>query len=231
MRVLGLVPARGGSKGIPRKNIRPLAGKPLLFYTAEAALKAQRLTRVVLSTEDAEIAEVGRQCCLEVPFMRPPELAGDETPTAPVVQHALRAMEELGEGFDAICLLQPTSPLRGPNLIDRCIALLEESAADSVITVLPVPPEHNPHWVYFQDGQGFLKISTGERNPIPRRQALPPAFHREGSVYVTRRGVVMEQGSLYGDRVMGFVVEESASANLDTPADWDHAEALLRASQ
>ena len=227
MRVLGIIPARGGSNGIPRKNIRLLAGRPLLAYTAEAARKARRLTKVVLSTEDAEIAEVGRQCGLDVPFMRPPELASDDTPTLPVVQHALRALQERGENFDAVCLLQPTNPLRGPDLIDGCIALLEESDADSVITVLPVPPEHNPHWVYFRDKHGHLRISTGEKNPIPRRQDLPPAFHREGSVYVTRCQVVIGENNLYGEKVMGFPVEHAASVNLDSLADWVRAEEAL----
>ncbi|MGH9901714.1 MAG: cytidylyltransferase domain-containing protein, partial [Pyrinomonadaceae bacterium] len=107
MRVLGLIPARGGSKGVPRKNIRALCGKPLLQYTAEAALSARSLARVILSTEDAEIADVGRRCGLEVPFVRPAELAEDTTPMLPVVQHALAQMEKDGESFDAVCLLQP----------------------------------------------------------------------------------------------------------------------------
>ena len=114
MTVVGIVPARGGSKGIPRKNIAPLLGKPLLAYTAEAALAARRLARVILSTDDDEIAEVGRRCGLEVLFMRPPELARDDTPMLPVVQHAVRWLEERGDRYDAVCLLQPTNPLRRP---------------------------------------------------------------------------------------------------------------------
>src|SRR6266516_4625509 len=112
-RVLGIITARGGSKGIPRKNIRLLGAKPLLQYTAEAAFGAKRLARVILSTEDEEIADVGRQCGLEVPFLRPSALARDDTPTLPVLQHAVRALEEGGESYDAICLLQPTNPFRG----------------------------------------------------------------------------------------------------------------------
>src|SRR2546423_8592254 len=109
-RVLGIITARGGSKGIPRKNIRFLGAKPLLQYTAEAALSAKRLTRVILSTEDQEIADVGRKCGLDVPFMRPAELALDSTPTLPVLQHAVRELEAAGNRYDAICLLQPTNP-------------------------------------------------------------------------------------------------------------------------
>jgi CMP-N-acetylneuraminic acid synthetase len=228
MRVLGIVTARGGSKGIPRKNRRHLAGKPLLQYTAEAALAAARLARVVLSTEDAEIAELGRRCGLDVPFLRPEELARDETPTLPVVQHAVRELEEVGEFYDAVCLLQPTTPFRRPEHIDGCIDLLEQHDADTVITVLLVPPKYNPHWVYFQDDTGALRLSTGEAVPIPRRQDLPRAYHREGSVYVTRRDVVIAQNSLYGNRVLGYVLEGEESVNIDSMADWERAEQILQ---
>lgn len=230
MRILAIIPARGRSKGIPRKNVRLLAGRPLLQYTAEAALAGRCLTRVVLSTEDEEIAEVGRRCGLDVPFLRPLELALDDTPTLPVLQHAVGALEKDGARFDAICLLQPTSPFRTPDDIDGCINLLIESGADSVVTVLPVPHEHNPHWVYFQDENGFLRLSTGETTPIPQRQLLPPAFHREGSIYVTRRDVLMEQNSLYGSKVVGFPMDPRRSVNIDTMGDWDRADALLRSA-
>ena len=227
MNVLGLIPARGGSKGVPRKNIRQLAGKPLLAYTAEAALASSRLARVILSTDDEEIAEVGRSCGLEVPFLRPAELAEDTTPTLPVVQHAVQFLETRGEQFDAICLLQPTNPLRQTSDIDGCIELLESAEADTVFTMLAVPAEHNPHWVYFKNADGSLSLSTGEATPIPRRQSLPPAFHREGSVYVTRRDVVMVENSLYGARVIGFEIERSRSVNIDNLEDWAKAESLL----
>ena len=226
MRVLGLIPARGGSKGIPRKNIKLLGGKPLLQYTAEAALSASKLSRVILSTDDPEIADVGRRCGLDLPFLRPAELASDETPTLPVVQHALRFVEAEGEQYDAVCLLQPTSPFRRPEDIDGCIELLESTDADCVITVLQVPAEYNPHWAYFQNEDGMLRLSTGENEPIPRRQSLPPAFHREGSVYVTRRQVLLEDGNLYGKRVVGFRVDPANSVNIDDLQDWERAERL-----
>jgi CMP-N-acetylneuraminic acid synthetase len=163
--------------------------------------------------------------------MRPAELAQDSTPMLPVVQHALRWFEEHGSAFDAICLLQPTNPLRRAADIDRCIEMLDRSDADSVMTVLPVPAEHNPHWVYFQDADGALHLSTGEPMPISRRQDLPPAFHREGSVYVTRRDVVMEAGTLYGTRTLGCVVNADDSVNIDDQDDWDLAEKRLAASR
>jgi CMP-N-acetylneuraminic acid synthetase len=227
MRVLGLIPARGGSKGVPRKNVRLLCGKPLLQYTAEAALMAKRLARVVLSTDDEEIAAVGRRCGLEVPFRRPGHLAEDTTPMLPVVQQAVRWMEAEGHFFDAICLLQPTNPLRRAGDIDACIELLEAGGADAVVTVLPVPEEYNPHWVYFQGEDGSLRLSTGERWPISRRQDLPPAFHREGSVYVTRRNVLMEGDSLYGRRLVGYCLSAERSVNIDSVEDWERAEKLL----
>ncbi len=229
MRILGLIPARGGSKGVPHKNIRVLCGKPLLQYTADAALASRRLARVVLSTEDEEIADVGRYCGIEVPFMRPAELAEDETPMLPVVQHALTWFEKRGERFDALCLLQPTNPLRTTATIDGCIELFEKHEPDALITILPVPAEYNPHWVYYKSQDGGLRLSTGEAMPISRRQDLPEAFHREGSIYITRRDVVMEEQSLYGKRVLGYPLHAEQSVNIDHMRDWQRAEQLLMA--
>lgn len=227
IRVLGLVPARGGSKGIARKNLRWLAGKPLLHYTAEAAQAAERLSRVLLSTDDPEIAAVGRRCGLWAPFLRPRHLAADDTPMFAVVTHALDWVEENGEQYDAVCLLQPTNPLRRAADIDGCIDRLVDSGADCVVTVLPVPERLNPHWAYFLDDDGFLQPALGEREPIARRQELPRAFHRDGSVYVSRVDVIRQQGSLYGTRVLPYHVEPAASVNLDDESDWRRAEELL----
>ncbi len=225
--VLGVIPARGGSKGIPRKNIRLLGGRPLLDYTVRAALRARHLKRLILSTDDPEIARAGEELGLEVPFLRPGDLARDDTPTLPVLQHAVRWLEQEGERCDAVCLLQPTHPFRPTAWIDGCIARFRQSKADSVVTVLPVPHTYNPHWVYFEGAGREMRLSTGAKNPIPRRQALPAAWHREGSVYVCARHCLMEQGTLYGDRVVGYRVGNRLSVNLDTPGDWEEAEARL----
>jgi CMP-N,N'-diacetyllegionaminic acid synthase len=230
MRVLGLIPARGGSRGVPGKNTRPLQGKPLLAYTAEAALAASSLARVVLTTEDPEIALVGRKLGLDVPFERPAELARDETPMLPVVQHAVRLLEQAGDVFDAICLLQPTNPLRSSATIDACVELLERTGADAVVTTLPVPAEYNPHWAFIPSAEGWLRIATNDTVIIPRRQELPPAVHREGSVYVTRRNVLVEGNSLYGARLAGHAVDPKYSVNIDTWEDWHRAERLLAES-
>jgi CMP-N-acetylneuraminic acid synthetase len=227
VRVLALVPARLGSKGIPRKNLRLLGGKPLLAHTAEAAAGASRITRTILSTEDEEIAAVGRRCGLEVPFLRPPELARDETPTLRVLQHAVEWLEGRGEVYDAVCLLEPTSPFRRAETIDECLRLLEESGADAVVTVTPVPAHFNPHWVYWRAPDGTLRLSTGESEPISRRQELPAAYCRDGSVYATRRDVIMAQNSIYGRRLLGCVVEGGTTVNIDTLDDWKRAEDLL----
>jgi CMP-N,N'-diacetyllegionaminic acid synthase len=226
LRVLAVIPARAGSRGVRNKNIRELCGKPLLQYTADAALAAKGLTRTILTTESEEIAAVGRQCNLEVIY-RPAELTRDETPMLPVVRHAMAVIESSGDVYDAVCLLQPTNPMRRAEDIDACIGLFERSEVDSVVTVLPVPSEHNPHWVYFADQNGVLKLSTGENEPISRRQDLPAAWHREGSVYVTRRSVLMEENSLYGKRLIGYPLDPDNSVNVDTQADWERAEQLV----
>jgi len=230
-RVLGLIPARGGSRGISRKNIRILCGKPLLQYTAEVALRAKELSRVVLSTEDAEIAQVGRRCGLEVPFLRPADLARDDTPMLEVVRHALSLLEESGDRFDAVCLLQPTHPLRRAEDIDRCVERLFEIGADAVVTTMRVPTEYHPDWVYFENNEGFLSLPSGDTEPIPRRQDLSAAFHREGSVYVTRRDVVLEGNSLYGARLVGYLLDGKPCVDIDTEEDWERAEALISARQ
>jgi len=226
MRTVGVIPARAGSKGVPGKNLRMLAGRPLLWYTANAVRQAARLTRTIVSTESEEIAALAQELGLDVPFRRPAALAEDDTPMLPVVRHALTMLEAEGEMFDAVCLLQPTTPLRTGEDIDGCIDLLERSAASAVVTVLPVPQRYNPHWVYFAAEDGSLHLSTGTPTPIGRRQALPPAFHREGSVYVTRREVV-EGGSLYGERVIGYSLPPERDLNIDGWDDWSRAEAMI----
>lgn len=227
MNVLGIIPARGGSKGVPRKNIKLLCGKPLLAYTIESALAAKRLSRTILSTDDEEIASVGMRYGIEVPFLRPKELATDESPTFPVVQHALQTLEREGARYDAVCLLQPTNPLRRGVDIDQCIELLEKGGADSVVSILPVPTEYNPHWVYRKCANGTLALFTDENVPIPRRQDLPPAFHREGSVYVTRTDAIKTSHNLYGRVTLGYEMTAEFSSNIDTLSDWQKIEVRI----
>ena len=227
MKVLGLIPARGGSKGVPRKNIKFLAGKPLIQYTIEAARESRLLEKVIVSTEDEEIAGVARKLGAEVPFLRPKELAEDKTPTLPAIIHALNFMKSLGEEYDAVCLLQATSPVRYKGDIDNCIAIMQEKNADSVISMAEVPAEFNPHWVYFPDADGFLKLSTGEENPIPRRQDLPVSFHREGSIYLTKTDIILNQNSLFGKKLIGYTIKNRRVVNIDTMDDWAEAEKYM----
>lgn len=226
MRVLGIIPARGGSKGIPGKNIRLLNGKPLLAYTFEAAKKAKNITRLVLNTDDEEIARVGMQLGLVLPFLRPSELAQDNTPTLPVVQHMIAELEKENEYFDAVCLLQTTSPFRAEGMIDAAIEKFIQSGADSLVSVQLVPHEYNPHWVFEPNEEGMLKIATGESEIIGRRQDLPEAFIRDGALYITRTEV-LKQGSLYGDTTAYYLHTPPFHVNLDTENDWKEAERLL----
>lgn len=229
LRVLGLVPARGGSKGVPRKNLRVLGDRPLIAWTAAAALASRRLARTVLTTDDPEIAEAGRRAGLEAPFLRPAELGADDTPMLPVVAHALAWLEERGDRYDAVCLLQPTVPFRRAEDIDGCIELLERSGADAVVSVRRIPEPFHPAWAYVSGARGELRLAVPQDAPPPSRQGLSPAVHRDGAVYVTRRDVVLQRRSLYGDRLVGYAMPAEAPwVNVDDPADWDRAEALVR---
>ncbi|MEO8075171.1 MAG: acylneuraminate cytidylyltransferase family protein [Acidobacteriota bacterium] len=227
IRVLGIIPARGGSKGIPRKNIAPLAGRPLLAYTVAAAQGARLLSRTILSTDDAEIAEVGRQLGVEVPFMRPAELAQDDTLGIAVLQHAVAVLEEKGDRFDAIFVLQPTNPLRRPEDIDGAIELFERSGADSVIAFVDVGERHPARMKYIDADGRVVDPPFGEQVEGLRRQDLPKLYLREGSVYLTRRDVLM-QGSLKGADCRAWLVPQDRACNIDEPFDLVMAELLLR---
>lgn len=227
MRILGVIPARGGSKGLPGKNIRILGTKPLLAYTALVALASPLLSKVVLSTDDEKIAEVGRKWGLEVPFLRPNDLAEDGTPTLPVIQHALAYFESLGEHFDAVCLLQVTSPFRSMVLIEKSIETFKQSKADSLVSVLPVPETYNPHWTFEANHEGFLNIATGENQLISRRQDLPDAYHRDGSIYITATEI-LKNNSLYGQKMAFVVNDPNYYINIDTMEDWKAAEIWLK---
>ena len=227
MKILGLIPARGGSKGIPGKNLKMLGDKKLLEYTVESALESKGLTDIVLSTDDAAIAEAGQKAGVWIPFLRPAELAADDTPTLPVVIHALNFLRDSGKEYDAVCLLQPTTPFRKRGFIDQAISTFSKGQTDSLISVLPVPHEYNPHWVFEPTGINMLRIATGEKKIIPRRQELPRAYFRDGCVYITLTSVVTEKNSLYGESIGYIESDPSLYVNLDTLSDWQRAEMLL----
>ncbi|MEX2350200.1 MAG: acylneuraminate cytidylyltransferase family protein [Flavobacteriaceae bacterium] len=228
MKIIAIIPARGGSKGIPGKNIKMLGGKPLLMYTLEAARESKLVSRVILSSDDVDIINLAKSVGLDVPFVRPAHLATDSSGSLEVVQHALSFLEEQGDSFDAVCLLQPTTPFREPGSIDAAIRKFLEGGYDSLLSVREVPPEFNPHWVFEADEDGCLHIATGEHKIVKRRQELPKAYFRDGSIYITKAAVILKQDSLYGEKV-GYVVSQSKTfVNLDTPEDWERAEGVLK---
>ncbi|SDW86392.1 N-acylneuraminate cytidylyltransferase [Lutibacter oricola] len=228
MKILGIIPARGGSKGIPNKNIKLLNGKPLLQYTSEKALKSRLLDKVILSSDCDEILKVGKIVGIEVPFKRPQELATDESPTIDTIIHALEFFQNKKVFFDAVCLLQTTYPFRTEGFIDAAIEKFIKEKSDSLISVLKVPHEYNPHWVFEEDKEGGLKIATGEDTIISRRQDLPNSFFRDGAIYITKADVILKQKSLYGNSISFLESYIEKYVNLDTIADWKKAERVLK---
>ena len=232
MRILGVVTARGGSKGLPGKNLRLLGGRPLVAHTIDAALASKAFHRVILSTDDEAIAAAGRSRGCEVPFMRPAELARDETPHLPVLQHAIEWLRA-NEGYspDAVMILQPTSPLRRARDIVESIALLQKSGADSVVSVSEVPAHYNPMRTLRIDEHGLATLLvSGEpvRRRINRRQDMPAAWTMNGAIYLFRTPVLTaEEPSLYGDRTAAYVMPEEFGISIDSIDDWNQAEQAL----
>jgi CMP-N,N'-diacetyllegionaminic acid synthase len=226
--VLAVVPARSGSKGIPDKNVRPLAGRPLVAYAAEAIRDSGVVDRAVLSTDAEEIAALGRDAGLETPFLRPGELAGDDTPMQPVVEHAVRALEEGGWTPELVLVVQPTAPLRRGEHLRRAVELLRETGASSVVSVVPIPQHFSPEYAMkVVDGRLLPFLPAGAA--IARRQDAMPAYSRDGTVYAVRRDVLMDRHDLYGDDCRPLVLSPDESLNLDEPADWEQASRRLGA--
>ena len=227
MRFLGVIPARGGSKGVPGKNIRPLAGKPLIAWTIEAARDSGVLDRLVVSTDDDVIAAVARQFGAEV-RMRPAALAQDNTPTRPVLEHAARELEGEGDAFDAVVTLQPTSPLRLPRHIsEACAQFAADPKADSLVSCVAVPHIFNPVSVMKRTADGYLENFLGG-DAITRRQDKPQAFARNGAaVYVTRRSRIGD--FVFGGKLLCYLMDEEHSLDIDTLDDFAAAEAAMAA--
>lgn len=228
MKILAIIPARGGSKGVPGKNIKLLHGKPLLAYTAEIAMQSNYLTEIMVSTEDESIAAVAKSLGINVPFIRPMALAQDKTPTIEVIIHALDWYEKKNIFFDAVCLLQVTSPFRSIPFLDKAIAKFIASDCDSLVSVQKVPHEYNPHWTFEVNGNGNLKIATGEKEIISRRQELPIAYHRDGSIYITKTEVLLAAHSLYGESIAFIESDPEFYVNIDTLEDWEKAEEMIQ---
>lgn len=224
MNILGLIPARGGSKAVLKKNIALLAGKPLLAYTCEAALSSQRLTTVLLNTDDPEIAYVGQACGVAVPFTRPESLAEDDTPILPVIQHTLNWLQENQALYiDIVVLLQPTSPLREAKHIDAALEQFIDSNADTLVSVVSVPHNFNPVSVMDLNEDGYLTPFVAG-SLILRRQDKPKVYARNGPAILAVRRDVIQNGRLYGDAVLPFEMDSISSIDIDTADDLALAE-------
>lgn len=228
--VLAIVPARGGSKGLPGKNVRLLAGKPMLAYTLESAQACERIARTIVSTDDVDIAAVARRYGAETPFIRPAELAGDMVTDLPVFQHALRWLQD-HEGYapDVVAHLRPTAPLRRAEHIRAGIERLLETGADSVRSVCRAG--QHPHKMWMVD-RGWLTPYIHSDQAIPEaynlpRQQLPEAFVQNGSVDVMWRSTIMDLNSMTGRRIAALVMEPLESVNVDDEIDFITAEVLL----
>ncbi len=226
-RRLALIPARGGSKGIPGKNTAIVGGRALISWTIQAARDSGAIERVIVSTDSEEIANVARQHDAEVPFLRPAELATDEASSAAVVLHALEWLAS-NEGYrpDVVVLLQCTSPLRTTEDIDAACALLEQTGAASVVSVTATP--HHPYWTRRIDEHGRLAdfMETGER--CTRRQHLPPAYVINGAIYAARRDEVIRHGAVSPEPSYAYVMPRERSLDIDTPWDLYLADLVLR---
>lgn len=228
--ILAVIPARGGSKGIPRKNTYPLAGKPLLAYSIEVALGARLVTDVVVSTDDAEIREVALRYGAQAPFLRPAELATDTALAIPTVQHAVSEMERRrGIAYNYVAMLQPTAPLRTVDDLERCLTQLFESAADGIISVVHVDNWHPMKMKRFVDGW----LVNYQEPPVenPPRQILPPVYMVNGAIYASRRNVLMNRSTFSGDRCLGYIMPAERSVNIDAEVDFIVAEYFLRRGQ
>lgn len=234
IRILGLIPARGGSKGVPRKNIIPLCGKPLIAYTIETSSKSRLIDAVIVSTDDREIARIAEQYGGDVPFLRPPELAGDDSPDIDFLKHAVEWVETNRDWHpEILVILQPTLPFRTVEDIDNTLQFMIDQNCDSVRTL--VQPTHcSPFKMWFLDD-----IRTGKISPVLKtdfyeelltdvpRQKLRPAYWQPGIVIATRPEFV-KQGKVFGPDLRGYVIEMKNAYDIDEPADLEFAEYLMQ---
>ena len=228
MNVLGLITARGGSKGIPRKNLAPCGGQPLLYWTCKAAREAPCLSRIAISTDDGEIADYARSQGVEVPFMRPSELASDTATSIAVAQHAITALRDSGWSTDVLVLLQPTSPLRTAAHIDEAFHRLRDDN-DAVVSIVEVPHRYKPWSVLRLEGDLLYDYHAGE---LPfertRRQGQPVLYARNGPVVIVTRAPTIMAGSFYGERCAPYLMSQRDSVDIDDAEDLEWADWLLR---
>lgn len=230
--ILGIVTARGGSKSILRKNIRAFAGKPLIAWAISTLKESGVVRRVVVSTDDEEIGEVAKTYGAEVPFMRPKELAGDTTPTLPVLAHALSWLKE-NEGYvpHYVILLEPTAVGKRPFHVREVAEMMKTSGADSVFSVVEVPGVFSPHWQLNVADDGRVELFTGGamKEVIRRRQDLPKTYFRSGSIYAFKPELLFSHDpSFYGNDVRACITDAKYALDIDTPEDWVVAEEAFK---
>ncbi len=207
LKILAIIPARGGSKSVPGKNIRELNGKPLIAYTIESAKKIKdKFHRIIVSTDDEKIAEISKTYGADVPFIRPSDLATDKTPTYPVLQHAVHFVENQDSiNIDLIMLLQPTAPFRTTEDILNCLKLSQTSNTDSVISVVQVF-SHHPILMKKIEKNRLTHFSIEEKEGTPRQLYKPPAYMRNGAIYLTKRDTLIEKNSIWGDSITPYIM-------------------------
>lgn len=226
VRVLAIVPARGGSKSIPGKNLAPLDGKPLIAHTIDVARSVPEIDRVVVSTDSPEIAAAAGRYGAEAPFLRPAELAGDETPGIDPLIHAAQWLAE-NEGYcpDYVLCLQPTSPLRSAEDIGKALRVAVERDAEAVVSVVPV--QHHPYWTRRIEPDGRLIDFFPDAPEVVRRQDLPAAYALNGAIYLIRFDVLMQRRTWQTQRTYAVIMPPERSVDIDTPLDLDLAALLL----
>lgn len=224
-KILAVIPARGGSKGVPRKNLRDLGGKPLLAWSIEAARACPELQRVILSSDDAEIMALGQKLGCDVPFQRPAHLAGD---TVSATEVALHALATVPEHYDWVVLLQPTSPLRSAADIRACIQLCSPLQVPSVVSVTQA--EKSPWWMYTLDSQGVLHPLLGEDRSEAQRQQLPAVYHPNGAVYVARVPWLQRSRKFLAPGTKAYIMPPYRSIDIDKEEDLYLAHLLLQRS-
>lgn len=229
LNVLGVIPARGGSKSIPKKNIVDLGGLPLIAYTIKAAKNSALLNDFIVSTDSEDIASIARFFGAVTPFIRPENLSNDFSDSIDVVTHALAFMEkEKKTTYDAVVLLQPTTPFRSASLIDKALRLLCKSQFDSIISVVDVGANHPYRMYTLGKNEQLISFVSDVEEPMMPRQKLPSIFIRSGDIYAVRRSCLMEQNSLIGRNPGGLVVDPGSSINIDEPIDLDLARIKLQ---
>jgi CMP-N-acetylneuraminic acid synthetase len=224
-KVICVIPARGGSKGVPRKNIKKLADKPLIAYTIEQALQSQYIDRTIVSTEDKEIADISKQYGAEVPFMRPAELAGDQVPTIDVLLHAIKCIEEEKYNFDILVLLHTTAPLRSVKDINSCIEMLQRTKADNVFSVTEA--HRNPYFNMVEINEhGAVKLV--KEGSFSTRQASPKVYDLNASIYVWWKDILKNEKKTFlaGSKI--YVMPKERSIDIDDDWDFRIAEYLFK---